>query len=214
MLDVADPAKDDTAATREIAERVDVFFRARPAEVPLDHGYLLFSALEQALGGIHNAQWLAVHPLRGEALTSRTLAIGEFDHGTLGLRVEVAYVDQVLKLAGTVLRVGPARVRLGSSMIQRLVPARVLRARFVTIKGFVDAEPFREAIIRRLETLAIRGRVELGARGVMAVGGHLVVGYETILHDLDEDDSLRLLYTGLGGKQRMGAGIFIPQVKR
>jgi hypothetical protein len=33
--------------------------------VPLDHGYLLFGALSNVLGDLHNANWLAVHPLYG-----------------------------------------------------------------------------------------------------------------------------------------------------
>jgi CRISPR-associated endonuclease/helicase Cas3 len=80
----------------------------------------------------------------------------------------------------------------------------------VTIKGFEEADPFREAAMRQLEALGVKGRLEVGRRRVMQVAGKTVVGFGVTLRELEDEGSLRVQYAGLGGKQRMGCGVFVP----
>jgi CRISPR-associated endonuclease/helicase Cas3 len=79
----------------------------------------------------------------------------------------------------------------------------------VTIKGFLEPEPFREAAARQLAALGVKARLEVGRRRVLNVSGDTVVGFGVTLHDLDEEASLRVQYAGLGGRQRMGCGVFV-----
>lgn len=37
-----------------------------------------------------------------------------------------------------------------------------------------------------------------------------MVGFGVTLHDLNEEGALAVQYAGLGGKQRMGCGVFVP----
>lgn len=202
-----------TESTRErpgIAPRFDVAFPVAGGPVPLDHGYTLFAALSRALGDdLHGAPWLAVHPLAGLPLPNGALALRP---GTpaLRLRVDADHIGRCASLAGGTLHLAGADLLVGTSRVFTLRPARALAARLVTIKGFLEAEPFREALRRKLDALSVRARVEIGRRRTVRVGGDVVVGFQVTLHDLDGPGSLLVQYDGLGGRQRMGCGVFTP----
>jgi CRISPR-associated endonuclease/helicase Cas3 len=116
----------------------------------------------------------------------------------------------VLPLAGKRLELDGHSVHVGVPSVLTLTPASALRSRIVVIKGFTEAEPFREAARRQLDAMHVKARVEVGRRRVLTVAGDIVVGFEVTLHDLDEEGSLKLQYAGIGGRQRMGCGIFVP----
>jgi CRISPR-associated protein Cas6 len=191
------------------APRVDLAFRLAGKLVPRDHGYALFGALGRVLGDLHGARWLAVHPLHGTPRPDGTLALDP-RRGSLVLRVEPAEIPRVLPLAGKRLEIDGHSALVGVSSVFALLPARALAARMVTVKGFMEAEPFREAVTRQLDALGVKGRLEVGRRRVLKVAGDTVVGFQVTLHDLEEEGSLRVQYAGLGGRQRMGCGVFVP----
>lgn len=193
--------------------RVDLAFRLAGKLVPRDHGYALFGALARVLGDLHGAAWLAVHPITGMPRPDGLLALDP-RRGSLRLRVPPAEIPHVLPLAGKRLELDGHAALVGVSSVFALGPARMLTARLVTIKGFMEPEPFREAAGRQLDALGVKARVEVGRRRVLKVAGDVVVGFQVTLHDLDEEGSMRVQYAGLGGRQRMGAGIFVPVGRR
>jgi CRISPR-associated protein Cas6 len=201
----------DVGGEADIA-RVDVVFRVTGESVPVDHGYALFGAVARALGDdLHRAWWLAIAGLRGVPRSKGVLGLS--GRGCeLRVRVPHEKVPTVVALAGKELVVRGHPVMVGTSTLWELRPARVLRARIVTtkVKGDLrDAEEFRKGITARLEDLGVKARVELGERRVLRVSEELVVGYQCTLRDLGEADSLRVLYAGVGGRRRFGAGVFM-----
>jgi CRISPR-associated endonuclease/helicase Cas3 len=196
-----------------IALRIDIAFRLAGTVVPRDHGYALFGALSRVLGDLHGASWLAVHPIRGVPRPDGMLALDPH-RGSLRLRVEPAEIPRVLPLAGKRLDVDGHTALVGVSSVFALAPAPALTARMVTIKGFMEPEPFREAVTRQLAALEVKARVEVGRRRVLAVAGDKVVGFGVTLRELDEDGSVKVQCAGLGGRQRMGCGVFVPMERR
>jgi len=198
--------------TQEILPRVDLSFRLAATLAPLDHGYALFGGLCRILGDLHGAPWLAVHPLSGTPRPDGLLALNA--HRGLRLRLDPAQIPRVLPLAGKSMELDGHVLRIGVPTIGALQPAPALAARLVVIKGFAEPEPFREAVRRQLEAMAVQARVEVGRRRVVRIGGDTVVGFGVTLHDLSEEGSLRVQYAGVGGRQRMGCGIFDPMRQR
>lgn len=189
--------------------RVDMSFALQGRFVPLDHGYPLFGALCRELGDLHAAPWLAVHPLKGLPTPDRWLLLDP-RHASLRLRVDPARIAELLPLAGKRLELEGCVVQVGVPSIFPLRPAPQLFARLVTIKGFTEEPQFHAALSRKLEELGVRAAIRLGRRRVVRVARHKIVGFETALEGLSEPDSLNLQYGGLGGRQRMGCGIFVP----
>jgi CRISPR-associated protein Cas6 len=110
--------------------------------------------------------------------------------------------------------------------VHPLVPAATLDSRLVAIK--LTAAPrtrneqlgrdaldipsfvgrYTAEIKRQLGALGIVGSFELcGRRSVMVDGRH-VVGYSVRVLGLSADQSIALQEKGLGGKRRMGCGVF------
>ncbi|MCA9037647.1 MAG: hypothetical protein KDA91_21080, partial [Planctomycetaceae bacterium] len=84
-------------------------------------------------------------------------------------------------------------------------------SRLVTIKGFMDAESFAQAVRRQLDALEISERVILtiGKRRTIKIRDKEVVGFEVILEGLTAEESIVLQEQGLGGRRHMGCGVFV-----
>lgn len=200
------------AVNRPEVARVDVVFRVTGERVPVDHGYALFGAIARTLGeDLHGAWWLAVAGFRGTLRSKGELGLSGKE-AELRVRVPHDRVPAVLALAGKQLEVRGHSVMVGTSTLWELRPARTLRARIVTTKvrgDLSDAEVFRAAILERVKELGVKARVELGERRVLRISEQLVAGYQCTLRDLSEADSLTVLYAGVGGRRRFGAGVFM-----
>ena len=189
---------------------VDLAFRLRGSELPTDHGYRLFAAISRTLPGFHEASGWGVHPVRGTPLGNGALALS--DSSRLVVRLLAAEIPRAIPLAGRRLEIGGRTFQVGVPEIRPLWPARHVFSRFVTIKGFAD-EPgeFAEACVRQLRVLGIgESRIAVEKRRVMDVKGYTIVGYSVRLSGLSDADSVLVQQRGLGGKRKMGAGVFVP----
>jgi CRISPR-associated protein Cas6 len=117
----------------------------------------------------------------------------------------------VLDLNGHTLKVEYPRV-------EELTPAANVTSRLVTIKGAPDLENFRTSIYRQLDDLEISARPTIDAnqsqdgpkRRVLRIKDRAIVGFSLSIYGLSPEESLRLQESGLGGRRRMGCGIFVP----
>lgn len=214
--EIVEESDSSAGANRPDVARVDVVFRVTGESVPVDHGYALFGAIAKAMGeDLHGAWWLAIAGVRGTLRSKGELGLNGRE-AELRVRVPHDRLSWVLGLAGKELDVRGRSVLLGPSTTWDLRPARTLRARVVTtkVKGDLsDAEVFRAAFIDRLKELDVKARVELGERRVVRVSEQLVAGYQCTLRELSEEDSLKALYAGVGGRRRFGCGVFMAGVK-
>ena len=195
--------------TNEQRLRIDVGFAAGGGPLPLDHGYPLFASLCRALGNLHGARWLSVHPLLGTPLGDGLMALRQ-NPATLRLRVDHDRLPTVLALAGKTLEVAGAQIPLGSSRIFLLQPSAAIFSRQVSIRGYQEEAPFVERVKRELANRGLEAELVLGRRRVITVSGKKVVGFGLTLRKLDERASLALQTEGLGGRQRFGCGVFSP----
>ena len=197
------------------AMRIDVAFVINTAgpPLPLDHGYPLFGGICRALGDLHGADWLAVHPIAGIALGEGEMAL-RGRAAALRLRVQPAHLGEVMPLAGKTLRVGGSQLLLGAPQLYTLQPAARLASRIVTIKGYLDEKPFEDRVKAELASRSIEATVTLGKRRIVTVGGDKVVGFGLLLDGLSDAASLAIQYGGMGGRQRFGCGVFGPATRR
>jgi CRISPR-associated protein Cas6 len=103
-------------------------------------------------------------------------------------------------------------VVLGAPTVITLAPHAALSARIVTIKPFLDPEPFTAGLRRQLTELDPAGgpevQIALGARKVVTIDGRKVVGFSVRLSGLADSSSVALQEHGIGGRRRMGCGVF------
>ncbi len=204
---------------------LDILFRVTGTEVPTDHGYSLFGALSRILE-TENDRWMhgnphiGLHTIRGPSLGNGRRLIGR--NARFGLRLPSDLLPRSLKLAGKSLNLGGCKLRVGVAEARALVPAATLYCRIVTTKNGHDPVRFDAEIARQLTSLGIHGRVLRVPQGragsghrdpsrrVVRLRGKRIVGYAMLATELLAEESIRLQELGLGGRRRMGGGVFVP----
>lgn len=193
--------------SREIMPYVDLSFPLRGTTVPVDHGYALFSAVNRLIPAVHAHSKLAIHPIRGVYAGGGILQLSQSSR--LTIRLEADEIKTCLPLSGKTLEIQGALLQLGVPRLYLLTPAVNLRARMVTIKGFLDESAFREAAQRQLDELQVRAELQLGARRTLRIQDKRIVGYQTALLGLTAEESVTIQEHGLGGRRRFGCGVFV-----
>ncbi len=186
---------------------IDLLFPVRGGSVPLDHGYVLFSALSTRLPGLHARRDIGVFNLRGESNTRELLYLGR---GTLRLRCPAEALPLLLPLVSAPLEVAGRQLVLGAPTLRALEPVASLSARVVTFKHSLDEATFLATAQRFLAELGCEARLKVGRRRVVGISGKKVVGFALDLEGLSAEDSLRVQVHGLGGRRHMGCGLFLP----
>ena len=187
---------------------VDLAFRLNGTVIPVDHGYALYAALSQTVPEIHQSTDIGVQPIRGIYSGSGKLQLS--DSSRLGLRLPDTAIRPYLKLAGKRLQVDECPLSVGVPEVRMLMPVARLRARLVTLKGFLQEAEFLAAAGRQLQSLYIRCEPRLGQRPTFRLKEKQVVGFEMTVDGLTAEDSVKLQEHGLGGRRKMGCGMFVP----
>ena len=210
---------------------VTVSFPLAGKHLPADHGYLLYAAISRTSPHLHGKDWLAIE-LISALPAGRGLVLLPDRNATLRLRVPADHYRDALPLSGKRLDIGSHPIRLGLPLVRALEPVRSLYARVVTIKTFTEAEPFIDAVKRKLDRFGIEARVELPRdeqgryrRRIVTIHGKSVVGFSVALHELSDRDSLILQagmvavsseanpgnqWQSIFARRAMGCGIFNP----
>jgi CRISPR-associated protein Cas6 len=187
---------------------IDMAFRLMGTAVPVDHGYALYAAINRVVPELHDAKDIGVHPIRGRFDGNGCLLLSPASR--LIVRTPDERIREFLKLSGKMIEVDRHRFRVGVPEVRVLRPAAALYARLVTIKGFMEPDQFLDAARRQLEAMGGRANLELGERRTFRVKDKQVVGFEMLATELDAEDSIKLQEVGIGGRRRMGCGLFMP----
>jgi len=213
---------------------INVSFSLAGKQLPADHGYLVYSAISRLSPSLHGIDWLAIELISGFSAGRGLIALPQPD-ARLRLRIPAERYRDVLTLAGKRLDIGGHQIRLGLPIARPLEPAHSLYARVVTIKKFTEADPFMDAVKRKLDSFGVKGRVELPRdeqeryrRRIVTIHGKSVVGFSVAVHDLSDEDSLILQagavkviapedgaikWQNIFSRRAMGCGIFNPIVR-
>lgn len=194
---------------------VDLSFSVMGKSLPIDHGYGLFSALAHWQQELHHVESMSITAITGIPTKQGMMQLT--DRSRLLIRLPVDKVRLVYPLAGKSLTIGKHKIRLGIPQMDFLQPAQTLRSHLVFIKGYQQPESFLEAAKRHLEQLGIQGNLRIltktdgtPKRKTIKIKRFTVVGFGLEVTRLSDEDSLMLQRNGIGGKHKMGCGVFVP----
>jgi CRISPR-associated protein Cas6 len=194
---------------------VELSFGIIGETLPADHGYGLYSAIAHLCPMVHEQEGVSISTISGEPDRQGKIYLAKSAQLKIRLPYEADKIAQILPLAGQTLKIGTHSIQLSIPQIFPLRPFDKLRSRIVTIKKFQDPEPFLEAVQRQMDALEIQGNASipldeagLPLRKAIKIKKFSVVGFSVVVTDLSDDDSLKLQAHGLGGKHRMGCGVF------
>jgi CRISPR-associated protein Cas6 len=203
---------------------VDLAFPISGKAAPADHVYALYSALSETVSSLHGADWMGVHTIVGKRAGDQSIVLTDYSRITLRLPLE--RLPEVLPLAGKTLNLIGYKLVAGNPTVQPLTPAKVLRAWCVVIKKGGDGD-FREpgaflvAAQKQLNELGIAGTANLETAGpeskyafkehyLRIQNGEGAGGFGLYVFGLSPEHSLLLQQKGIGGRRRMGCGLFLP----
>ncbi|MDY6784753.1 MAG: type I-MYXAN CRISPR-associated protein Cas6/Cmx6 [Cyanobacteriota bacterium] len=194
---------------------VELRFPVRGTELPADHNYGLYAAfvhLNRELRQHHDISILTI-----SGFNDRQGKILLTPDSCIRIRVPVSKIPLVYQLAGKAIAIGKHPLNIGIPQISVLHPSSHLRARIVTIKGYIQPEPFLAAAQRQLDNFDISGKISIFAsrnsssgRKTIKIKRYTIIGFATEISGLSDEDSIKLQQWGLGGKRHMGCGIFLP----
>lgn len=197
---------------------IDLSFVLAGTRFPLDHGYCLFSAICRVVNALHGDRRIGVHPIRGRQTAPGVLTLD--DRSRLKLRLPSEEIAPYIALAGQALVLEGNRLQVGIPSVEALIPAANLATRLVTFRHALDPARFEQDVRRELDRLEVKGMPHLvpssrvtftgqPLRRVLKINGRRVVGFALRVSGLAPMESIRLQEEGLGGRRRMGCGVFL-----
>jgi CRISPR-associated endonuclease/helicase Cas3 len=199
---------------------IDLVFSLTGKTLPLDNGYIVYSALSRICPAIHELENISIHPIAGIPKSSKELRLTQ--RSKLQIRLPVDIIPFIYEsLAGQTFCISQNQFQLGIPEYNPLHSCPDLYSRLVTIKRFQEPQRFLEAAKRQLERLNIQGTITLSTRAdgqpqcrqltiKNKTGTFSMKGFGVQVTDLNPEDSITLQKYGMGGKQKMMCGVFVP----
>lgn len=194
---------------------IELSFPVRGKCLPADHNYGLYAALVHHVPELHQQTPLSILTVSGFPNKQGEISLTQYS--CFKIRVPVPKIPLVYQLAGKRISIGKHEIQIGIPEASVIRPATHLRSRIVTIKGYTEPNSFLSAAQRQLAQLGISGHLSIPlnwegqpSRKTIKIKRYTILGFTTEVSDLSPEDSLTLQTYGLGGKRRMGCGVFMP----
>ena len=199
---------------------VDLVFPLKGKLLPLDNGYIVYSALSRICPNLHELKNVSIHPIAGIPNSFKQLRLTK--GSKLQIRIPIEKIPLIYEfLAGQTFNIGQNQFHLGIPEYKALTPSSTVYSRLVVIKRCIEPEVFLEAAQCQLEKLGIQGNInllkkkngQLQCRQLVMKkkkGTFPIKGYGVKVTDLNEEDSIKLQQHGIGGKHKMMCGVFVP----
>lgn len=198
---------------------LDVAYEMTCRCLPVDHAYVLSTAIQQAL------PWFATEPLAGLHLIHG----GESGHGwqrpsgpdsllyfsrrtKLMLRLPHHRLPDAPALTGMTLDVAGHVLQVGKLSERPLVGMPTLLARYVIMSPQEEEEDFLQRMVTQLQQMGIACRKVLcGKTATFQFPAGELWTRSVMVADLRPQDSILLQQQGLGPDRQRGCGLFVPQ---
>jgi CRISPR-associated protein Cas6 len=204
---------------------VDVVFPLKGRFLPLDNGYLVYSALSNLCPNIHKPELdnIAIHPIAGKPNSYKQLKLTK--RSKLKIRIPLEQIPLIYQfLVEKTFKIGESPFHIGIPEYKALTPASSLYSRLVIIRRCIEPQVFIETAQHQLQALGITGKInllqkqngQLQCRQLVMrkeEGTFPLIGYGVEVTDLSESNSIKLQQQGIGGKRKMMCGVFVPSWK-
>jgi len=196
----------------------DLSFRINCHELPVDHAWLLYTAIVKHLPWLEHDPIAGIHSIHvaasGNGWTRPADVSGSMlqlsKRTRLYLRLPKSRISDAIALTNKNLMLGRFPLQIGSSQAKSLVATDTVFCR--SLSGFDDdEETFTEQVADALATQGIRATKMLcGLSHIVHSPSGDVNARSVLLADMTLEESLFLQQYGLGSGKLLGCGIFLP----
>lgn len=194
----------DNQMTIAIPEMIDAVFDVSGDHVPVNYPFALWEELTRLVPELAGDASIGVLPLRTTGSATGMLLP---KRAKLVIRLPVSLAPYVASLSGKLLDVGHP-LRLANGRLREILACSTIHAQLVA--GADDEVVFAECVSACLADLDITASLICGRKSSLVDGDRRIHGFSLVIHDLKPEDSLHLLYAGLGSHRNYGFGIFVP----
>lgn len=194
----------DNQMTIAIPEMIDAVFDVSGDHVPVNYPFALWEELTRLVPELAGDASIGVLPLRTTGSATGMLLP---KRAKLVIRLPVSLAPHVASLSGQPLDVGHP-LRLANGRLREILAYSTIHAQLVA--GADDEVVFAESVSACLVDLGITASLICGRKNSLVDGDRRIHGFSLVIHDLKPEDSLHLLYAGLGSHRNYGCGIFVP----
>lgn len=194
----------DNQMTIAIPEMIDAVFDVSGDRVPVNYPFALWEELTRLVPELAGDASIGVLPLRTTGSATGMLLP---KRAKLVIRLPVSLAPHVASLSGQPLDVGHP-LRLANGRLREILAYSTIHAQLVA--GADDEVVFAESLSACLADLGITASLICGRKSSLVDGDRRIHGFSLVIHDLKPEDSLLLLYAGLGSHRKYGCGIFVP----
>ncbi len=211
--------KDEGTAYQVPDDVQDLLFKIDCKTLPLDHGYTLSEQILEHLPWMKDEPQAAIHQIhvaesangwmRPEDPETEVLCVSHRTKMTIRLPQHrfadaKSLIGMKLDIGGYPLTVGPFRTR-------KLSKLTTIFARYLDTGGTTDEQQFLENVHKQLLEQGIQVKKMMSGKLLkhQTENGEILTR-KLMISDLEVEQSVHLQQAGLGDKQLLGMGIFMP----
>lgn len=190
---------------------VDISFAVHGGVLPTDHGYHLFCGISKIYPWFHNDPGIFFNRVTGYYIGDGKLSLVE--GGSLTFRTPHDKIGMIEGLVGRKLKLFKSTIYIGvTTGVEMITPSAELYSRIVVTRNGKEKDYKRE-ITKQISAISAGSSFELEfvKERCMMIRGAPTRGYEILLKNLEETNSLAIQEYGIGGRRKMGAGFFIKR---
>jgi CRISPR-associated protein Cas6 len=197
----------------------DLLFRISCSDLPLDHGYELSEQIQLHLPWIKEETGAGIHQIHVAESANGWIRPDNPDTDVLCvskrtrmmLRLPQSRIEDARALIGKTLYIKGHELTVGDFSLRKLSKLTTIFARYMDTQGIEDEAQFLQNMAALLREKDIRVKKMMSG---MLVEHHTDDGTlltrKLMISDLDVKDSVLLQEQGLGDKQLLGIGLFLP----
>lgn len=197
----------------------DLLFKIDCKTLPLDHGYALSEQIVAHLPWMKDEPQAAIHQIhvaesangwmRPEDPETEVLCVS---HRTkMTIRLPAQRFDDAQALVGKTLDIGGYPLTVGKFSTRKLSKLTTIFARYLDTDGSDDETLFLETVHGQLLDKGIKVKKMMSGRLIRhQTDKGEILTRKLMISDLEVEESVLLQQQGLGNKQLLGIGIFLP----
>jgi len=197
---------------------VDVNFKIKCTQLPLDHAHQLSSAIIRELPWIEQNESTGIHLIHGAESGNGWIRPTDPDEliypsrrTLFTIRTPQAHIEEVKVLDGMSINVCDASIEFSKPTIRKLSKLTTIFARYILADQVEDESEFLNEMVKLLANKNIRPKKMMSGRvTTMRFPEQTLSARSLMIDGLDVTESVLLQQQGLGTGRNFGCGLFLP----
>ncbi|MCS7317994.1 MAG: type I-MYXAN CRISPR-associated protein Cas6/Cmx6 [Candidatus Dojkabacteria bacterium] len=177
--------------------------------LPIDHAHYLYGSIKSIAPEFEHLENVGIFRICGSKIPNSFHFRIIPNKSSISIRCPAEYVNSVLKLRNNSFRIGKNFVYVRHPQVFVEKPIQHAYSPMVVIHK-LDRWANPDEIQHDIQKLYPNSEVHvIPQKKTLKIHNNIVIGYPVIIKNLNEEESLKLQFFGVGGRRKFGCGIFV-----